>query len=805
MLPIRRITATLFAAALCAACSSSSDDAPSATATTTTSTTTPLVLYTEAQCAAKATAAAQPLQDFVDQYQGLTADEWNALDPPPDIQAVQDDVIAIAQEAADHGCDPTKLQEGLDVAVANLEATSEVGNAIVAALRGLGPPLGPPQVVTVPETTQPRDVAPSTVTIELGGDVDEQLRAALDTVADGSTIQFGEGVYDVSEPVVVNIGVSFVGAGRNLTTLRSTAEGVSVAFVGPGGFAMTDMTLEHIGGTEASVLLAIEGPVHVARAIVRGGVVGESAESGGGHGIVFAFDPIEGFPERSDSERAGPLTIEDTTVTGNAAAGILSTGRASPQITASTISDNGGCGLCYVANSRGSVTDTTVQGNEIGVQAGDNTAPRLRDSTFSGNTTVGITFDGASTGSLTQSTVEENGSVGIQIAGTSPASVTGNTIAKQGVGVLATDSSTPTISTNTLADHEVGVQVGGEAEVQISDNQIARAATAGVSITDTAGGTISGNTIGDATDIAVQLSGSASPTISDNTIDGPGSVGISFLETSGGTASGNVVTGRDVGIQLGGSASAAIADNDIADVAAVGILFGEASTGSADENRVTVTEGVGIMASGTARPDINRNRLRDSAAGLVFRESAAGSASFNTLTGHVVGVQIVDQADPFLDGNVVTDSKEAGVVFGGAARGTLSRSTIVRNGSLGVQVGESARPNVLGNEIRGPGVYAVVYRDSGGGQLNDNVLADYVFGIQLSDNAAPDITNNRLQGVALTGISYADNTGGNISGNDCGGTGGEGTFSLGAGISISAPANPNVGENNCSLSRSSGE
>ncbi|HZI46131.1 MAG TPA: right-handed parallel beta-helix repeat-containing protein, partial [Ilumatobacter sp.] len=260
-----------------------------------------------------------------------------------------------------------------------------------------------------------------------------------------------------------------------------------------------------------------------------------------------------------------------------------------------------------------------------------------------------------------------------------------------------------------------------------------------------------------------------------------------------------------VGIQLGGSASAAIADNDIADVAAVGILFGEASTGSADENRVTVTDGVGIMASGTARPDINRNRLRDSAAGLVFRESAAGSASFNTLTGHVVGVQIVDQADPFLDGNVVTDSKEAGVVFGGAARGTLSRSTIVRNGSLGVQVGESARPNVLGNEIRGPGVYAVVYRDSGGGQLNDNVLADYVFGIQLSDNAAPDITNNRLQGVALTGISYADNTGGNISGNDCGGTGGEGTFSLGAGISISAPANPNVGENNCSLSRSSGE
>ena len=97
LLPIRRITATLLAAALCAACSSS-DDAPSATASTSTTTTTPVVLYTEAQCAEKATASAKPLQDFVDQYQGLSAQEWNALDPPPDIKAVQDQVVAIAQD-----------------------------------------------------------------------------------------------------------------------------------------------------------------------------------------------------------------------------------------------------------------------------------------------------------------------------------------------------------------------------------------------------------------------------------------------------------------------------------------------------------------------------------------------------------------------------------------------------------------------------------------------------------------------------------------------------------------------------------
>ena len=46
------------------------------------------------------------------------------------------------------------------------------------------------------------------------------------------------------------------------------------------------------------------------------------------------------------------------------------------------------------------------------------------------------------------------------------------------------------------------------------------------------------------------------------------------------------------------------------------------------------------------------------------RHGIAGNASFNTLTGHAVGVQIVDQATPLLDGNIITDSKEAGVVFG---------------------------------------------------------------------------------------------------------------------------------------------
>ena len=271
-----------------------------------------------------------------------------------------------------------------------------------------------------------------------------------------------------------------------------------------------------------------------------------------------------------------------------------------------------------MSNARGSVTNTTVSGNQIGVQAGDNSAPRLRESTFSGNKSVGLTFDGATTGSVTQSTIEENGNVGIQIAGTSPASVTGNTISKQGVGILATETSTPQIRDNTLADHDIGVQISGQAQVQVAGNRISRSATAGISVTETAGGTVSGNTIGDATDIArsgVRARRRRRSRTTRSTARAR-SASRSWRRRTArhlGTRS----TGRDIAIQLGGSAPADIRQRHRRR-AAVGILFGEASTGTAEDNRVTVAEGVGIMASGTSNPQINRNRLKDSAAGLVF-------------------------------------------------------------------------------------------------------------------------------------------------------------------------------------------
>jgi hypothetical protein len=160
-------------------------------------------------------------------------------------------------------------------------------------------------------------------------------------------------------------------------------------------------------------------------------------------------------------------------------------------------------------------------------------------------------------------------------------------------------------------------------------------------------------------------------------------------------------------------------------------------------------------------------------------------------------VQLVDRAAPFLATNTVSDSKEAGVVFGGETNASFEQNILERSGNISIQVGESARPTIAGNEIRGQAVYGLLYRDAARGTARDNRIINHVFGFQLNDSAAPDIIGNLLEEIALTNIVYADSTGGLVSGNTC-------TESFSAGISITAPADPTVGDNACSLSRSAG-
>jgi parallel beta-helix repeat protein len=774
------------AALLVSACSSGDDDsvAPSSTTSSTSTTTTTIPAD---ECDDIADDAVVPLQGFIDEYGAMTPEEWNAIDPPPNADVEQEDMIAIAQAAVEQGCDPTAMEEMLAERIGELSGDGEVGRAIAAALRGEGPLLGPP--APIPQTTVPRDEIPTTVPFSPGDD----LAAVLDQVAPGSTIRFAPGTYEFDEPVVVDMDLRFEGAGTDQTILSSSAEGVALTFVGPGGFVVEDMTIEHVGELEASVLLAVEGPLSLTNTVLRGGVSG-AEDAGGGHGLVFAYDPLEGFPERTDEQRAGDITIAYSRISGNQAAGILMTGAAAPTILASTIEDNGGCGICYTSRSGGSVRTSTISGNQIGIQVSGTSNPVIDDVDITAGTAAGISLDENANVTITDSTITANAGIGVQAAGASLLRVEGSTVSQHQVGVLAAGTTSVTLTDNTIDTTDIGVQVGGEAVVETVGNQVRASISAAISYGDTSTGRIEDNDVTSAPEVGIQVIGQASSRVIANRVTDAGGVGISIVDDGAATVERNEVGNREIGIQIGGNATPIIRDNTVLDSAAVGILFGDAAAGTASGNSVTSPEAVGILSGGTSTPSITGNEVVGNGVGLVFREESAAEVRANTVREHTIGVQVVDGAAPFLFGNTVEASTEAGVAFAGTSRGRMEQNTLVRNGNISVQVAESAQPDIGGNEIRGEGIYAILFRDASAGRVRDNQIVNFVYGIQLDGTSAPAITGNAFDGVVLTNIIYDGSSAGSAAGNQC-----SATFT--AGITVSAGANPTLSDNSCTVSR----
>jgi hypothetical protein len=573
-----------------AACSSAADDAG------IEATSVPAPGLAVAECVDLARAAVSPLQEFVDQYDVLTVAEWNAIDPPPDIAPAQDEVAVNGRAAIERGCDPAIVEAGIEAAIANLDSAGEVGAAIVGALTGEEP--------LDDSAALQRDAEPTSVVINPGDD----LSAILSRVAEGSTLEFAAGTHEFDSTIIVDVGVRLVGVSRATTRIRSSASGAALVFLGPGALEVADLTIEHVGDLPASVMLAIAGPVAINGVELRGGIAGD-AEAGGGHGLVFAFDPLPGFPERTPAERAGALVVADSAFVDNERAGVLATGDARPAISGSLVTGNGGCGLCYLDTSGGPVADTTIEGNRIGVQAGDDSAPSIINSSITANSDVGLSIFGASDVDVLGSAIARNGDIAIQVAGTSTSRFAENVIDEHLVGVLATDDAELVLGDNDITNSQVGVQVDGRVMLDVHDNRISAAEIAGLSLAGESAGSVRNNVLEAMPVAGIQIFGAATPDVSGTTISGPGEVGVSFVESAGGSATGNVIAGREIGVQVGGGASPDIVGNTIIDSGVVGILYGDDASGSATSNNISGGDSFRIVVGGSAAPELSDNEL----------------------------------------------------------------------------------------------------------------------------------------------------------------------------------------------------
>jgi hypothetical protein len=581
-----------------AACSSGADD-------TTSDATTPRTTLARDECDDLARAAVAPLQEFVDRYDGMMVAEWNALDPPPDVGPVQDDVAAQGRAAVAEGCDPATIEAGIAAAVAQLDSDGEVGAAIVAALNG----------EELPATSEagPASDAPERVLVRSGDDVVD----ILDDIAAGSTLEFAAGVHEIDQTIVIESAARLEGADRTTTTIRSSAEGAALVFLGAGSLEIEGLTVEHVGDAPASVMLAIGGPVNVTQVALRGAVAGDGGA--GGHGLVYAFEPLDGFPELTPAERAGDLVVSDSEIVDNASAGVLVTGDAEPVISGSLIARNGECGLCYRSESGGSVVASTIEGNRIGAQIEGDATPTIAGGAIVDNVDVGLSIDGGADVSVTGTEIARNGDVGVQLGGRSTPRLEENTIEGQSVGVIATDDVAPVLRGNLVTGGDFGLQVDGRVVLDVVDNRFRSVASAALRLDGASTGRIRGNVLEGMPLAGIQVDGDAAPDISGTTISGAGEVGLSFAGNSAGSATGNSISGRDIGVQVAGRAAPVISGNTIVDSAVVGILYGEEAAGTATRNEIGGADSFRIVVGGNSTPEVTDNDLKG---GEVVRDPA---------------------------------------------------------------------------------------------------------------------------------------------------------------------------------------
>jgi hypothetical protein len=259
--------------------------------------------------------------------------------------------------------------------------------------------------------------APTVTTVGVG----EDLRDALAKLPDGSTLELSAGEHRLDGSLVLLTGIVIRGAGRDATTIVSTAPDAAVLALTDRRVELVGLTVRHEGDAPASGVLG--GPaasVVVTDARLAGGKA--DPDGSGGAGILMYADGQDA------AGRGTTLEVTGTELRDNQAAGIVLSGGHRSSIIGSAFASNGQCGICYLGAADGSVEDSTFEGNgigvavtgtarptllrltidggEVGIQAGDAAAPTVEAVTVSGSARAAIIFTGAASGSLDEVTCQ---------------------------------------------------------------------------------------------------------------------------------------------------------------------------------------------------------------------------------------------------------------------------------------------------------------------------------------------------------------------------------------------------------------
>lgn len=426
----RSFGALLVAALLVlAGCADSAPDRPDPTISAS--------LAAEVDCTAAVSSIVFATQRYVDSYAAgsavaasdATGDESAspARTPTPTPTAYSDadfqDAIAGAQGViSERGCDPARVRADLEDGLGDVTPQGAVADAVLRQITA--------------SLTGRLSAEPATRAVVPGDD----LADVLAELPEGSTITLAAGEYALSEPLVLLTGVTIRGAGRDATTIRSTAPEAALLALTGGRVELADLTVRHEGDAAASALLA--GPaasVVASGARFAGGRT--DADGLGGAGVLM-------FAGGEDAAGRGTtLEVTDTELAENQAGGIVLTGGHRASVLRGVFRANVQCGICFLGAVDGSVEDSTFEGNGVGIAVTGTAAPTLLRNAISGGE-VGLQASDEAAPMVDGATISGAARAAVIYTGTASGRLNGVTCTDVPFGIVVGPSVAPTLKDN---------------------------------------------------------------------------------------------------------------------------------------------------------------------------------------------------------------------------------------------------------------------------------------------------------------------------------------------------------------------
>ena len=174
--------------------------------------------------------------------------------PDGQVPGLADIEIRIGQSRSDaeaEGCDMAAFSTDLANSARRLQGQGPVGRPLAASLRG-----------------DPPSTDAGAVTRTVG--IHDDLAGVIATAGPGSRITLEPGIYQISELLLIDRPITILGPATGETVIRSTAKDAAVMIPSAGSLVMENISIEHVGNSPASVLVAAGGDVDLGAVVLPG-------------------------------------------------------------------------------------------------------------------------------------------------------------------------------------------------------------------------------------------------------------------------------------------------------------------------------------------------------------------------------------------------------------------------------------------------------------------------------------------------------------------------------------------------------